>query len=56
MLIFQNVIIVVTQKNTLVLRQIHAEVFRDEVICCLQLTCKWLSKNKEGRKRERGEQ
>lgn len=30
MLIFQNVIIVVMQKNTLVLRQIHAEVFRVE--------------------------
>lgn len=56
MLIFQNVVIVVTQKNTLGLRQIHAEVFRDEVICCLQLTCKWFSKMREGRKIERGEQ
>lgn len=53
MLIFQNVIIVVMQKNTLILRQIHAEVFKDEVTCCLQLTCKWFSKKKEGRKRER---
>lgn len=31
MLIFPIVIIVVVQENALVLRQIHAEVFRDEV-------------------------
>lgn len=55
MLIFQNVIIVVMQKNTLVLRQIHAEIFRDEVTCCLQLTCKMVQQ-KEGRKEKRGEQ
>lgn len=31
MLIFRNVIIVVKQEETLVLRQVRAEVFRDEV-------------------------
>lgn len=48
MLIFPNVIIVVMQENALVLRQIHSEVFRDEVAWFLQLTCK-LFRRKEGR-------
>lgn len=50
MLIFPIVIIVVVQENALVLRQIHAEVFRDEVAWCLQLTCT-LFRRKEGERK-----
>lgn len=43
------------QEKALVLRQVHAKVFRDEVAWWLQLACKWFSKEEREGRREGGE-
>lgn len=54
-LTFPKVIVVVMQENAL--RQIYAEVFSDEVLWCLQVTCMHIVQQKKegGKKEERKE-
>lgn len=51
-LTFPKVIVVVMQENAL--RQTYAEVFSDEVLRCLQVTCTSFNKRKKEGRRKRG--